>query len=346
MKNRYWAGFLLAQFVLYWILSKISSAAKAYAYFFELQKNIHQFCFSWIPFSVGDIFYTVLVPYLLYAVVQLFNRKKRTLYLRRILVLFNFLYFIYQLFWGSLYYQPPLIDRLSPKETTIEDAKLLTNVYLQKCLNTRKLTNQTKSKLFEIKDLEKIKKEIITTQINLPKIITKKPTTSISIKPSLFGGYMNYSGILGYYNPFTAEAQFNQNLPDTYIPFTIAHESAHQLGYAREQEANFVGYLIGINSNNTELKYSTEFFVLKSLLNYVILNNEEDFAKEIISQFSQEMKKDLQEEKDFRKKHSGKVDDFFGFTNDVFLKFNQQEGSITYSYFIDLLLKYELYSEL
>ncbi|WP_376785804.1 hypothetical protein [Kaistella carnis] len=46
------------------------------------------------------------------------------------------------------------------------------------------------------------------------------------------------------------------------------------------------------------------------------------------------------------KKHEGLLEVLFGYTNDLFLKSNQQEGSITYSYFIDLLLRYESTSHL
>jgi hypothetical protein len=53
------------------------------------------------------------------------------------------------------------------------------------------------------------------------------------------------------------------------------------------------------------------------------------------------MKRDRNAEKLFIEKHAGLLDIFFGFTNDLFLKSNQQEGSVTYSYFIDLLLRYE-----
>ena len=53
----------------------------------------------------------------------------------------------------------------------------------------------------------------------------------------MFGIIGNYVGFQGYYNPFTTEAQYNAELPNTYIPFTLSHESAHQLGFAREQEA-------------------------------------------------------------------------------------------------------------
>jgi hypothetical protein len=151
---------------------------------------------------------------------------------------------------------------------------------------------------------------------------------------------MSFTGILGYYNPFTAEAQYNSQLPATAIPFTSAHESSHQLGFAREQEANFIGYLVGVGSTNAELRYSTEYFTLKSLLRYIV-EEDPDFVKSVQKNYSEGMKRDTAFEKSFVLKHQSWLDDFFGFTNNLFLKSNQQEGSITYSYFIDLLLNYE-----
>ena len=151
---------------------------------------------------------------------------------------------------------------------------------------------------------------------------------------------MSYTGILGYYNPFTAEAQYNSELPATSLAFTLAHESAHQLGFAREQEANFIGYLIGKNSKNSALKYSTDLFVLKSLLAY-INRNDPTFRKYIISNYSTKMKIDRQNDIDFIKTHQSFLVAVFDVTNNLFLKSNQQEGNITYSYFTEILIKYE-----
>lgn len=241
-----------------------------------------------------------------------------------------------------LYFQTPIIKKLSSQnEPTTEKAKILALRYLEKCKETRKLITEDKNGIFIITNISSIQKEILAQQSQLPEYISNKEAPQInSFKPSLFKNVMNFTGILGYYNPFTAEAQYNSELPNTYIPFTSAHESSHQLGFAREQEANFVGYLIGINSTNPELRYSTEYFTLKCLLNF-IANEDPEFVKSIVRNYSSEMKKDRAYERNFILKHQGLLDEFFGFTNNLFLKSNQQEGSVTYSYFIDLLLNYE-----
>ncbi|GEN77989.1 hypothetical protein CHA01nite_37290 [Chryseobacterium hagamense] len=241
-----------------------------------------------------------------------------------------------------LYFQVPIIKKLpTQKEPTTEKAKILALNYLEKCKRTRSLVKEDHNGIFIITDLKALQKEILNKQARLPENISGKKAPGInSFKPSLFKEVMNFTGILGYYNPFTAEAQYNSQLPHTYIPFTSAHESSHQLGFAREQEANFVGYLIGIDSKNPELRYSTEYFTLKSLLNFIV-EEDPEFVKSMLKNYSLPMKRDRVYEKAFVLKHQGWLDDFFGFTNNLFLKSNQQEGSITYSYFIDLLLNYE-----
>ncbi|MCY0970922.1 DUF3810 domain-containing protein [Chryseobacterium wangxinyae] len=308
--------------------------------FFEIQKEIHELLFSWIPFSVGDILYIFFGIFLSYFIIKCFKKKSRNESLFKILIFLNIFYFTYQIFWGMLYFQKPIISKLPETKITLEKRKNLAIKYLEKCKLTRLLVKEDESGVFVISDLITIQKEILHQQTRLPNFISDKKANKISsFKPSIFKNVMSFTGILGYYNPFSAEAQYNSDLPSSYLPFTLAHESSHQLGFAREQEANFVGYLIGVNSSNNELRYSTEYFTLKSILNSLVYEDEK-FVEDMIKNYSDGMKRDRNFEKDFNFKHQGLLNDFFGFTNNVFLKSNQQEGSVTYSYFIDLLVRY------
>lgn len=240
-----------------------------------------------------------------------------------------------------LYFQTPLITKLPETEITIDKRKSLALEYLQKAKATRELVREDQNGVFILNDIAAVQNEILKNQNKLPAFITDKKSYNVnSFKSSLFSELMSFTGILGYYNPFTAEAQYNNNLPSSYLPFTISHESSHQMGFAREQEANFVGYLIGVYSQNTDLRYSTEYFTLKSLLNSIVQDDKE-FVKFVLDNYSEGMKRDRMHEKQFVIKHQGLMIDFFGFTNNLFLKSNQQEGTVTYSYFVDLLVRYK-----
>lgn len=340
-KKKFWATILVVQILLFFTFSKLSVVISAFENFFEIQKKIHQLLFSWFPFSFGDIFYILLGISLLYFIIKCFNKKNRNNSFLKILILINILYFTYQIFWGMLYFQKPIISKLPETEITLEKRKNLALKYLEKCRQTRLLVNENQQGVFIVSDLKNIQSEILSRQTRLPTFISNKKASEINaFKPSLFKNIMSFTGILGYYNPFTAEAQYNAELPSSYLLFTLAHESSHQLGFAREQEANFIGYLIGINSSNEELKYSTEYFTLKSLLNSIVYEDEK-FVKNVLESYSEGMQRDKAYEKQFVLKHQGFLNEFFGFTNNLFLKSNQQEGSVTYSYFIDLLVRYE-----
>ena len=340
-RKRFWAGILLAQFLLFYLFSKTPFFVDKFSTFFEWQKGFHQKLFSSIPFSVGDVFYTILGAALLLFLIKILKKKTRNGYFVKFLVVLNLVYFTYQIFWGQLYFQKPIIDQLPPEEISLEETKSLTLKYLNLCKQTRNLLKEDENGIFKIQNLPLIESEILSNQSQLPTFISSKKSTEINnFKPSLFRKIMSYTGILGYYNPFTAEAQYNAELPSTQIPFTLAHESAHQLGFAREQEANFIGYLLGKNSENVELKYSVEYFVLRSLLNSLVEKNPQ-FVKQILENYSPAMKRDRIPEKIFAKKHDGFLAIFFDLSNDLFLKSNQQQGSITYSYFVDLMVRYE-----
>lgn len=339
--SKLWAIILVAQFLLFFLLSKLDFAVRFFSQLYDWKKNWHIALFSRISFSIGDLIYIILGVLICYFL--LLSIKFRTSkYLKHLLIIGNIFYFTYQCFWGMLYFQPPIIQKLPNRKVTDVEIKKLTIKYLNLCKSERTKLTEDKNGIMKVLDFAKIKHEIIHQQKLLPKnISTKNSIDIISIKPSLFRGFMSKTGILGYYNPFTSEAQYNPNIPSTQLPFTMAHEMSHQLGFAREQEASFIGFLCAHKSQIPELRYSANLYALRSLIKAVSYRDKR-FAKLILKSFSPKMKRDIENELQFVKRNEGIVSDFFGVTNDLFLKSNQQQGSITYSYFVNLLIAYEI----
>jgi hypothetical protein len=84
-------------------------------------------------------------------------------------------------------------------------------------------------------------------------------------KPLILSRLTSWAGISGFYIPFTGEVTFNEQVPPFDLPMVIAHHKAHQRGYAREDEANFIGYIICINSTEPYVRYSGYLHGLKVL---------------------------------------------------------------------------------
>ena len=76
------------------------------------------------------------------------------------------------------------------------------------------------------------------------------------IKPIMLSGLMSYTHITGVYTFFTGEANVNVHFPDYTVPFTAAHELAHQRGVAREDEANMIAFLVCMESDDAYIRYS------------------------------------------------------------------------------------------
>lgn len=337
---QFWAGLLLAQFVLFYLLGRSEVVLKLHYDFFTAQKNIHVSIFSAIPFSVGDIFYTCLSIYLIYLAYRLISHRNKKETVKKIFTTINLLYCAYQVFWGLLYFQPSISSKLRKEQISDKEMKIFAEYLLSRCKDERAMVTEDENGVFTIKDIDHIQSIIQKTEQKIPvEFYPKQKNIPISSKSSLFSGIMSYTGILGYYNPFSAEAQYNKNLPSTALPFTIGHETAHQLGFAREQEANFISYLLCNESKQNELLYSAHFYTLKCLI-LEIKSRDPKYTQQIINNFSEGMKRDLEAERRFYKEHQSFLHILFEKTNDWFLKANQQEGSITYSYFTQLIMRY------
>ncbi len=76
------------------------------------------------------------------------------------------------------------------------------------------------------------------------------------LKPVMLSEPMSYTHITGVYTFFTGESNINVNFPDYTIPYTAAHEMAHQRGIAREDEANMMAFLVCIRSDDKYIQYS------------------------------------------------------------------------------------------
>ena len=75
-------------------------------------------------------------------------------------------------------------------------------------------------------------------------------------KPVLASKLMSYANIGGMFFPFTMESNINVDNPFSTVPWTMAHELAHQCGFMREDEANFIAYLACKESDDALMRYS------------------------------------------------------------------------------------------
>lgn len=84
-------------------------------------------------------------------------------------------------------------------------------------------------------------------------------------KKFTFSGFFSQQYMLGYYFPFTMEANYNDVMYIANVPVTICHELSHVKGFIYEDDANFIGYLACTSSEDPFFRYSGYLSVLDYL---------------------------------------------------------------------------------
>lgn len=162
------------------------------------------------------------------------------------------------------------------------------------------------------------------------------------VKPVALSVPMSYAHITGIYVPFTGEANINIDFPDYSIPFTAAHELAHQRGVAREDEANFVAFLVCLESDDPYIRYSGFLSMLEYTLNPLYGANAE-YYREVYLALDEGVKGELRAYAAFFEKYrdstASKVNNA---VNDTYLKVQGTEGTKSYGMVVDLAVAYYL----
>ncbi len=342
LSNKGLLSTLILQFFFFQILKMNMESKDGYFSFIVKIKFFLNSIFSHIKFSVGDVLYCILAIIILYWLIRggIFwlvkkNKPEARLYSVNILLVVNILYALFMFSFGVLYSHKnfPLYENPDEK-LYVNDLKTVASRLLSDCKELRENVSTNKEGEFVI-DQQKMINQLYLEQNAFWEIPKQDP----NMKISLFSPILKKVGISGYYNPFTGESQWVEGYPDISIPFTLAHEMAHQVGVAREDEANFYSFYMGEHSPVKEYQYSVKYKALAYILRE-IYENDSVFVKRALENFSTGMKKDREKEKKFYSEMSGTGTDMFSFMNNAFLKTNDQDGIITYNYVSKMIVSF------
>ena len=168
------------------------------------------------------------------------------------------LYIVFELFWGLNY------QKLSPAtDFALKVPVSYTEAQMDSLsLDLIQQLNQTRLKLgdgtLRALNFEEITKQAVVQydqlEMHYPFLTYRRPV----VKKAHFPVWGDFLGYTAFYQPLTGEAIVRADLPVLTQPFTICHEIAHQLGYASETEANFIAYVVAVESKDPVFNYSAQ----------------------------------------------------------------------------------------
>src|SRR5688572_24771405 len=306
--------------------------------FFPIFSAILRIMAGWLPFSIGDVLYLFAGIWLIYKlirfIIKLTRRQVNGKYFRnasiKVLLIATLVYIIFNIFWGLNYNRKGVGYQLKLELSKYDsgDLKNIQQLLLDKVNKSKQvLINKHES-------YPKVKKLFSRAYMCYNQSEQAYPFLHLnypSLKPSAFGWLGNYLGFTGYYNPFSGEAQINTTVPRFILPYIACHEIAHQLGYAKEDEASLAGYIAATVSNDTLFHYSA-YLDLFLYANRDLFFIDSVAAKQVLKQLIPEVRADIKEYREFLLRYKSAVEPFIHWAYGRYLIANQQpKGMRTYN---------------
>jgi len=303
-------------------------------------------------YSLAEFFIYALVAfvaiYLLVLVIGLILRKIRPVrlvgFLLSLCLTAGVLLNIFYITWGFNYERPALSSsmNLDVHERPVEELTTLCKDLAESAAVLRAQVDENEKGVFYLpggyrNKFQKIPAayEELNDDIHF---FTSRATVAKSV---FYAEGLSYAGIAGIYVPFTAEPNVNVSQPALLLLSSAAHETAHYMGIAREDEANFMAYLACTHSDDSTIAYSGVMLALTNCANKLYAADYEAYAS-LYASYSDGMKRDLADYNTYWDAYEGPVEEAVTQVNDKYLKFNNQENGVrSYGMMVDLLLAYK-----
>ena len=252
--------------IMGWVSTYISGPVRS---FLGLLSSVY-------PFSMMEVLCTVAGIYFIYYIIKSIRetarrREKWKLLGKRILPVLIIALYIFSLFnwlWNSGYHAPGFAERyeLTGNGVAVEDLIEVTRLFAGRANELSVLMERDEDGRYAGN-----RREMFAASTGIYRNIAREfPSLGGRLytpKPMLFSWLMSITGYTGMYFALTGEAMINTRPPGAFMPATVAHEHAHQLGVFAEDEANFVGILACVTSNNATFRYAGYMSGLNYLLN-------------------------------------------------------------------------------
>ena len=301
-------------------------------------------------FSVAEFFVYFVILGVLIAVIAnvvgLIRRKKSPAaflsFLLSLAIFAGVMLNLFYILWGFNYSRPTLyqLAGLEVKARPDEELQALCHKLSADANELRRSVPEDENRVFHIADYRKYFDKIPAAYERLSQ---SNPLFAGRVYPAkgvMASEGMSWAGICGIFMPFTAEANVNTHQPSLLLLSSAAHENAHSLGFAREDEANFIAYLACISSEDSSIRYSGAMLALINCGN-ALYKSSPDKAAALRETYSDAVLCDIAAYNQYWDRYEGQVEEAFDSINDSYLKFNLQENGVkSYGMMVDLMLAY------
>lgn len=344
------AGIPAAFIVLYLIFSsKVTLADLGVRYFSRPIRDALGTLCTLVPFSVMELEYVLLGVFIIVFAVRTVilavksERRLRFLAKRLSILIIVALYILagYLSLWGIDYKSSSFSDKENfyADGVELEDLYSAARYFVENTVALADTVQRDGEGHFD-EDIDAYFALSVNVYDNLEKEFPSLEAETRIPKKMVFSEIMSRTGFTGVYFPYTGESNINVKNSAAFIPFTVAHELAHQRGVYSEQECNFLGVAACLSSDIPVYRYSG-FIAGSVYLMNALYKASPELWQELRGEFSGNMLVDWNDNNAYWASMHSQVTDVSEKVYDTYLRVNGQEMGIqSYGACVDHMVAY------
>lgn len=213
---------------------------------------------SVVPFAVWEIAVAVLVLWFLFSLVRAIVRRRVVRWLSGVVLMACVLVFAFVGIWGLNYYAPKMQERLGlPSEQyTAQELKEAAVYYRDMANAAAPLVARDENGVMLAGEFDELANAAGDGYETLAQTMECFDGSTARVKKLISSPILGATGTTGVFICLTGESGVSTTTFAASMPFTMCHEIGHRMAFAREDEANFAGFLACAASERADFRYS------------------------------------------------------------------------------------------
>ncbi len=294
---------------------------------------------GWLPFPAWELLLVLLVVAVIVGLVVAIRKKRFLGWLAALLELAVLLVFLFVDLWGLNHFAPTIGEQtgLQVEEFGPEQLKAATAYYAEMAGIYAKRVERDANGDVVLPEFSVLSDEAVAAYGRLAEYNDRFALSVPRAKPLLVSKAFAYMGVTGIFVCYTGEPAVSTECYSLAKPYTICHELGHSLAVAREDEANYLGFLACRASQNDLFLYSGYYNAFIYCYN-ALFEESPSAALSLWNACPEEMIHDSNVHVEHNRQYEGKVQEVAQAVNNSYLETFDEPGVKSYGLVVNYLI--------
>ena len=295
--------------------------------------------FGWVPFPIWEVLLALLLIAVLAGLVYAVRKARVLGFLTALLELAVLLAALFVGLWGLNHFAPTIGEQtgLEVRPYALQELKSAAAWYAEQASAWSDRVERDEAGDLRLPDFSVLSEGASAAYARLGAENERFAVSGAQVKPLLVSEAFAYMGTTGVYLCLTGEAAVSTETYALAQPFTCCHELGHSLAVAREDEANYLGFLACRASEDPLFQYSGWYSAFVYCYNALYAESP-SAAQKLWDRCSEELIHDCNVHVEHNKQYDGKVKDAAQAVNNAYLQAFDEPGVKSYGMVTDYLI--------